>query len=1084
MSLTRALLSSVLAFVLVAGVEARGQSDVPPRDHWSARWPNQSPAELPAEAGQPYEIVARDFLSAIQNGEYASAVKLRASTYYDALRPVVIARPGCTAAEAAITTDVVVIADDYADVLARLSFRCGGSSEPLRRERLIRLVPERGTWKVALNRSVELQIAQELLAAPADEGRRVFAEFGEPTRVAIADALLDACDDWIAAGQLESVAGGLALLDESCSHLDASVVARTAVLAAKMESYHGRFTDALRSLRAAIGNCEAAADAGCSALARNELALVYIRQAKLDDAETEMRAALDLCEALGNKSGIATVLSGLGMLASQRGRYAEAQTFYSRCSRLRHEIGDMHGAAAVLSETGQLFAARDDITSALQYLDHAAKLFERVGNRRRLAATLLNIGIVYRNQNNHRLGLDIARRSYDAFCEVDDRYNTAIALREIGADYAGLGDWRQAVRYLDQSIAVGLESGFTENTGLALQEMAAAFSIAGLHDQALGCLYEAYDEERRDAVPAILGEIASELAATGAHEEALAYAERAARIARELGKPRDVARARAVAAAACTRLGKLPDAELAYREAIETTETLRLTAGGGERAQAQFMGDKLSAYHGITRLLVAQGKDEDALRYAEQAKGRVLVDVLRGGRARVTKAMTPARQEEERRLREALSHANLQLADAAYGSTEETLARLRRQVSDARLAYEQFVATLFNESPQTKLQRGALGATTSEIVADIVRDEAIAIIEYTRTPDGVIASVVRRRGSAVKVTSRLLPLPAQELSANVAAFVSAVASKDLRFVAASRSLYESVLAPLARDIDGAKHLIVIPDGPLWSLPFEALRDSVGAYLIEQADVTYAPSIAAYAAMARSRDARARSAPRSILALGNPGASPAAGDETREPGVAFLRADPLAPLPDSETEVRRIVALYGGNTSRMYVGANASEKRIRDEAGTYDVVHIATHAVTDAENPMYSYLMLSPERAGRDDGRLEAWEIANLELRADLVVLSACETARGQFLDGEGIIGLSWAWFLAGAPAAVLSRWKVDSAATAELMVSFYENLGRDDAAEAVALREAAIRMLRGKRYRHPFYWAAFQMIGAGQRGGR
>lgn len=1059
----------------------RGQTAARLRDQTAARWPEQSPAELPPEGGQPYEIVARDFLTALQHGDYAGALKLRASAYYHALRPVVIAGRGCSAADAAITTDVVVIADDYADVLARLTFRCSGSREPLRLERLIRLVPERGGWKVALNRSVELQIAQELLAAPAEERRRVFAEFGEPTRIAIASALLDACDDWMAAGRMEAIAGALALLDESCAHVDAGIVARTAVLAGRLQSYQGRFGDALQSLRSAVAGCEAAADAECSARARHELALVHMRQSNLDEADVEMAAALDLCEALGNKSAIANVLSGMGVLAAQRGRYAEAQAFYGRCSRIRHEVGDTHGAAAVLSDIGQLYAARDDIASALRFLDHAAKLFERVGNRRRLAATLLNIGIVYRNQNNYRLGLDIAKRSYEAFCEVDDRYNSAIALREIGADYAGLGDWQQAVRYLDQSIALGVETGFTENTSAALQEMAAAFSRGGRHEQALGCLFEAYEHQRRDSLPAILGDIASEMAITGAHEQALVYAERSAAMARELGKLRDVARARAVAAEACTALGRLPEAERAYREAIDTTEALRLTAGGGERVQAQFLGDKLSAYHGITRLLVEQGKHEDALRFAEQAKGRVLVDVLQGGRTRVTKTMTPARQEEERRLREMLSHANLRLAEVPYGASEETLARMRRDVSDARLAYEQFVATLFNESPQTKLQRGALGETTIETVSAIVRGDDTAIIEYTRTSQGVIASVIRHRGGAVRVISRVLAVTPAELSTSIAAFSTAVATKDLRFAAASRTLYESVLAPIAGEIAGAAHLIVIPDGPLWSLPFEALRDHRGEYLIEQADITYAPSIAAYAAMARARDARARSAAPSILALGNPGGS--SGEPPAATAVSFLRSDALGPLPDSETEVRRIVALYGGNTSRMYVGVNASEKRIRDEAGTYDVVHIASHAVTDPENPMYSYLMLTPERAGGDDGRLEAWEIANLELRADLVVLSACETARGQFLDGEGIIGLSWAWFLAGAPAAVLSRWKVDSAATAELMVSFYENLARQDVAEAAALRQAAISMLRGKRYRHPFYWAAFQMIGAGRRGG-
>jgi CHAT domain-containing protein len=159
------------------------------------------------------------------------------------------------------------------------------------------------------------------------------------------------------------------------------------------------------------------------------------------------------------------------------------------------------------------------------------------------------------------------------------------------------------------------------------------------------------------------------------------------------------------------------------------------------------------------------------------------------------------------------------------------------------------------------------------------------------------------------------------------------------------------------------------------------------------------------------------------------------------------------------------------------------------------VHLATHAVLNDANPMYSQIILSQvERGEGDDGLLEAWEIMKLDLTAELVVLSACETGRGRIGAGEGVIGLSWALFVAGSPATVVSQWKVASGGTTELMVEFYRNLraGDDDASPAAAaarnphvatkaeaLRRAALKLLRSEKYKDPFYWAGFVLVGDG-----
>jgi CHAT domain-containing protein len=222
----------------------------------------------------------------------------------------------------------------------------------------------------------------------------------------------------------------------------------------------------------------------------------------------------------------------------------------------------------------------------------------------------------------------------------------------------------------------------------------------------------------------------------------------------------------------------------------------------------------------------------------------------------------------------------------------------------------------------------------------------------------------------------------------------------------------------------------------------------------------------------------------LLALGNPNLSgpprEASGESARrdESDMGF------GPLPEAEKEVKTLARLYGAGNSHAFIGAEAREAVVKTEGPKYEVLHFATHGLLDNRNPMFSYLVLA-QTAGdpNEDGLLEAREIVNLDLHAKLAVLSACQTARGWVGAGEGVIGMSWALFVAGVPTTVASQWKVDSASTTSLMIDFHRRLTMKRAnsreAKAEALRQAALELLRSERYRHPFYWAGFVMVGDG-----
>jgi len=219
----------------------------------------------------------------------------------------------------------------------------------------------------------------------------------------------------------------------------------------------------------------------------------------------------------------------------------------------------------------------------------------------------------------------------------------------------------------------------------------------------------------------------------------------------------------------------------------------------------------------------------------------------------------------------------------------------------------------------------------------------------------------------------------------------------------------------------------------------------------------------------------------LLAIGNP----AIGKETIERARLTRRGGKLDPLPEAEQEVKALGQLYGAARSKVYIGPQAREDRVKAEAGRARVLHFATHGIFNNASPMYSHLVLA-QGDTNEDGLLEAWELMQMDLNADLAVLSACETARGRFGAGEGMIGLTWALFVAGVPTTMVSQWQVASASTRDLMLSFHRQLGlRSTAAnakvtEAEALRQAALKLLKNPETSHPFYWAGFVLVGDGR----
>jgi CHAT domain-containing protein len=272
-------------------------------------------------------------------------------------------------------------------------------------------------------------------------------------------------------------------------------------------------------------------------------------------------------------------------------------------------------------------------------------------------------------------------------------------------------------------------------------------------------------------------------------------------------------------------------------------------------------------------------------------------------------------------------------------------------------------------------------------------------------------------------------------------------------------------------------LIIIPDGPLWNLPFQTLQDGLGKYLVEKSAVSYAPSLTALREMSRKAKERKLSPNAELVAFGNPIVSKETGERVRR----VFMGEKLEPIPEAERLVNTLKQMYGPARARVYTGADAREETAKAESPKFRIVQIATHGILNNVSPMYSHLVLAQnDKDPNEDGLLEAWEMKELDLKADMVILSACDTARGKVSSGEGMIGMSWALFIAGTPTTVASQWKVESSSTTELMLEFHRQLlSGKKISKAEALRQAELKLMKIPKYKHPSYWAGFVLVGDG-----
>jgi len=793
-----------------------------------------------------------------------------------------------------------------------------------------------------------------------------------------------------------------------------------------------------------------------------------------------------ISERIGDPVGLAGAYLNAGIVKHAQEEHEEGLPLTLKALAFYESAGVKRGMSLALENSSNFYRAMGDFRRAFDAAQKSLRLAEEEQHRRNMMMALAELGIIYGHQNNAEQALAHYERAFaiaqdmgDALTIATLRHDIALQYKRFGQYERAFGTYAQVLKELEGYRDQGGTAMVRDQIGRVLTDQKKYEEALSYHRQALAGLEAA---NKRGATVVTLNNMAVVYLLQEKYEDALAVSERAVAVSREKGRKGELAFALTNLGYSQLGTNRLAEARQTFTEAVSLVESMRAQTAGGVQEQQRYFEAGLPAHHGLLSVMVKQNDAPEALAFAERAKARALLDILQQGRVRVLKAMTAQEQDEERRLKSELTQLNRQLSQLTQTDKTDAdrVAQIETRLEKARLDYEAFQNKLYATHPELRTQRGEAPIVNANELAELLPDTQTVLLEYVVTEHNTyLFAVTKERDKAeAAVQVYTLPIKREELAKQIEFFRKQLATRDLGFRPAAVKLYDLLLKPAQTQLRGKTSLIIAPDSNLWDLPFQALANNSGRYLIEDASISYAPSLTVLREMTKRRKSQpANVAPATLLAFGNP----VFGRESGNHAGPTLRGRNLDPLPEAEQEVRALGKLYGAARSKIYIGADAREDRLKSEAGHARILHFTTHGTLNNASPMYSHLTLA-EGGANDDGLLEAWELMQLDLKADLAVLSACETARGRIGAGEGMIGFSWAMFIAGVPSIVVSQWKVESAGTRDLMVNFHRSLigaAKTQPTKTDALRQAALTLMKNPETRHPFYWAGFVLVGDG-----
>jgi CHAT domain-containing protein/Tfp pilus assembly protein PilF len=898
---------------------------------------------------------------------------------------------------------------------------------------------------------------------------------------------------------------------------------------------------ARRLLDAALTAVRDAHDQRAEGITLNNLGLISGNLGDRRTALDYFNQAIVLNRLVGNLRGQATTLTNIGGTYDALGDKPQALAYFNQALPLRQQIGDPRDLATTLNNIGVVYMSIDEVRSAAGYYAQAIDQWRRAGDVAGEAATLHNIAAVLERQGDYQGAIDQYTKALGLHRAMHSRAAEGNTLTNRGRLWAILGDHTRALEDYTQALVIHRAVGNRTSEAATLTSVGVEYVATGALDRALttfaASLAIAQETSDRVSEATTLIDIGRVESRRAHSSDASAAFERAISLSRAVGSRRTEALAIADLAAARSSAGTADEAWPLYDQALAIERAIadrRAEAGTlFSLANAEEQAGRLATAHEhltnaialaeSTRAAVATPDlrmtyfatiqdyfdldldvlvrlhDADptrawldrAFEVSERARARGFLDSVAESRVDIREGVDRALLDRERDLTQSLSAKAERQTKLLSGAHTDAQARaLAEEIRTLTVAYQDVQSQIRTTSPRyaTLARPEPVGAT--EAVSGVV-DADTTLVEFTLGTSRSYAIVVSRAGvDAVRLPSRAV------IDAAVLEFYRATRTPAEPAVAraAAQTLGTLLLKPMAGRLRTPR-LAIVASGSLQYVPFAAVTDpSTDRPLVLSHEIVSLPSATTLAAL-RSGGGTKPVSVRSLLVFADPVFSADDPRVTRRAGVqpppsvtrsltALVddgRSTRLERLIGSRREAAAISAVFPPGAVTQVLDFDANRSAVTGlTVGRFRIVHFATHALVDSDHPALSGIVLSEvdRSGGAQNGFLGLSEVFNLRLNADLVVLSGCQTALGQDIRGEGLIGLSRAFMYAGARRVIASTWKVDDAATAELMTRFYRGLvGADHLTPAAALRAAQVGMMRQPRWQSPYYWAPFVLQG-------
>ncbi len=844
-----------------------------------------------------------------------------------------------------------------------------------------------------------------------------------------------------------------------------------------------------------------------------EVQTFLLRPEALVSAQEAKQIALER----GDRAQIALAIRMVGLALERAGDSRRAIAALSESAAIARDMGNRRAEMIAVNSEGTQYGRLGDAEKAVSRLEHGIALARAISDRGLELIGLNNIGIAYRDLGEYDKSLNAYRQVL-----ADDNASSrlrATTLNNMGNLERRLERPENALPLHTEALALSRTMGDKELEARSLNTLGLTYFSTGESSRAL--------EFHRDALAIrrqmndLPGQAASlngaglaqhrlgdRDAAVGLLEEALAIRRRIREQYGEGDTLRDLAiverdRGRLTVALGYIQAGV--DLEEMMRARVTSPELRASFASTGQDKYALLI-DLLQQQHAADP---SGGHSAAGLQVSERARARVLLESLLEARVDLREGIEPGLLDREQSLQKQLNEASASLS-RALGSTarEEQITVVSQRVERLTAEYQQLQTDIRQRSPRyaaiTQPQPLTLGDVQSVI------DEETVLLEFALGDERSWLWAVTPHS----IASIELP-PRREIDAGARSLYEQFTSRqkrnatggdikaaDARLVTQAAAMSTMLLGRIAPQLNGewrGKRLAIVAAGALEYLPFAALpvpgaAPGVRAIpLIATHEIVTLPSVSVLAMLRRDTTSRP-AGPTSVAILADPvfeASDPrVTSASARAPAVSGLRGDdtfefgPLrtgfARLPFSREEANAIASLAGERSVFKATDFRASRATVLGGSlQGHRIVHFATHGVLDNQRPALSGLILSlfDERGAPQNGFLRLHDIYNMRLDADLVVLSACQTALGKEIRGEGLVGLTRAFMYAGAPRVVATLWQVSDLATAELMKRFYRGVLQQKLPPSAALRAAQRQMAQDPRWASPYYWAGFVMQG-------